>query len=85
MQNIRENDIICEIIPPTPGKPGTTVTGKIIAATDGKPALVPQGRNTRLSDDGKYLLAARNGHVAFSGRNFQVKPVLHLYEKDIAF
>ena len=84
VQNIQENDIICEIIPPTPGKPGTTVTGRIIAATDGKPALVPQGRNTRLSDDGKYLLAARNGHVAFSGRNFQVKPVLHLYEKDIA-
>ena len=84
VRNIEEGDIICEIVPPTKGIQGTTVTGRPIPAPDGQQAKVPQGRNTQISPDGKYLVAGRNGHVAFSGRDFQVKPVLHLYEKDLA-
>ena len=84
VRNIQEGDVICEIIPPTKGTPGTTVTGQPVPAPEGQKAQVPQGRNTRISPDGRYLLAGRNGHVAFSGRDFQVKPVLHLYEKDLA-
>lgn len=84
VRNIQEGNIICDIIPPTKGTPGTTVTGQPIPAPDGQEARVPQGRNTLISPDGRYLVAGRNGHVAFSGRDFQVKPVLHLYEKDLA-
>ena len=44
---------------------------------------MPQGRNTILSEDGRFLLAARDGHVAFNGRNYQVKPVLEI-SKDVS-
>lgn len=80
VQDIREGDVICDIVLPTKGKSGRTVTGKAVAAAEGHPAQVPQGRNTCLSEDGTQLLAQRDGHLYFSGRSFQVKPVLHLYE-----
>lgn len=83
VQEIQENDVICQIIPPGHGAAGSTVTGQILPAADGRAALVPQGRNTRLSEDGKYLVAAIQGHLAFSGRNFHVKPVMHVRESDI--
>lgn len=83
VQEIQENQIICEIVPPTSGTCGMTVTGKHLPANDGKAADIPQGRNTRLSEDGRYLLAAQDGHVVFSGRNFQVKSVLHIHQDDL--
>lgn len=83
VQDIQEGDIICEIVPPAAGTPGNTVTGAFIPAPEGQAAAVPQGRNTRLSDDGRFLLAARSGHVEFSGRDFQVKPVLEIAEGEL--
>lgn len=78
VQDIRQGDVICEILPPTQGCPGNTVTGRLIPAKPGNPAQVPQGRNTVLSEDGRFLLAARDGHVEYTGRSFQVKPVLDI-------
>lgn len=83
VQEIQENQVICEIVPPTAGTPGMSITGTHLPARDGKAAAIPQGRNTRLSEDGRYLVAAQDGHVVFSGRDFQVKSVLHLYEHDL--
>lgn len=83
VQDIQQGDVICEIIPQTKGIPGSTVTGQPVPAPDGQPAVVPQGRNTCLSEDGRYLVAARTGHLRFVGRNFQVNPVLELYERDL--
>lgn len=78
VQDIQKGEVICEIVPPTRGTPGNTVTGRPIPAECGKPAEVPQGRNTVLSEDGRNLVATRAGHVEFSGRVFQVKPVLEI-------
>lgn len=78
VQDIRQGDVICEILPPTQGCPGNTVTGRLIPAKPGNPAQAPQGRNTVLSEDGRFLLAARDGHVEYTGRSFQVKPVLDI-------
>lgn len=83
VQSIQEGDVICEIVPPTAGVPGSTVTGGSIPAPEGQAAVVPQGRNTRLSEDGRFLVAVRSGHVAFSGRDFQVKPVLEIAEGEL--
>lgn len=83
LRRIGEGDILCEIVPPGPGRPGHTVTGEALPAPDGQAAPVPSGRNTRLSPDGRFLVAGCDGHVSFSGRGFQVKPVLHLYEQDL--
>lgn len=83
VQDIQQDDVICEILPHTKGTPGSTVTGQAIPAPAGQPAVIPQGRNTYISEDGRYLLAERTGHLRFSGRNFQVNPVLELYDQDL--
>lgn len=78
IHNVEKDGVICRIIPPTDGIPGKTVQGKEIPAKNGKPATVPKGRNTALSEDGRALVATITGHVEFSGRSFQVKPVLEI-------
>lgn len=78
VNKIQKGDIICEVIPPTRAIAGITVGGTPVPGCDGVKAEVPAGRNTALSEDGKYLLATRDGHVQFSGRNFLVKAVLEI-------
>ncbi|MCI8437897.1 MAG: DUF342 domain-containing protein [Oscillospiraceae bacterium] len=78
VQNVEEGAVICRIILPTEGVPGKTVQGKEIPARNGRPAAVPQGRNTEVSEDGTKLVATRSGHVEFTGRAFMVKPLLDI-------
>jgi len=77
-QNAKKGDVICWIIQPTPCSNGRNVRDQPVPARPGKAPAVPRGRNTELSEDGKSLIASRDGHVEFSGRSFQVKPVLDI-------
>ena len=76
IHSVEKGGVICRIVPPTDGRPGRTVRDQEISAKNGKPASAPKGRNTELSEDGQALVASITGHVEFSGRSFQVKPVL---------
>lgn len=78
VHNVEEGGIICKIFPPTPGKTGRTVQDKEIPARDGRPAAVPMGRHTQVTESGDALVASITGHVEFSGRSFQVKPLLEI-------
>lgn len=78
IHNVKAGEIICRITPPTEGEPGRTVRNREIAARNGKPAVVPKGRNTVLSEDGLTLMAAISGNVEFSGRSFQVSQVMEI-------
>lgn len=78
IHNVEKDGTICRIILPTEGTPGRSVQDKAVPAKDGKPAVVPKGRNTEVSEDGTTLFATIAGHVEFSGRSFQVKPVLDI-------
>lgn len=78
IHNIEKGRPICRIFPPVEGRPGKTVLGKEIPPNPVKPAAVPKGRNTELSEDGRTLIAASPGHVEFTGRSFQVKPVMEV-------
>lgn len=78
IQNAEQGDVICRILPPTPGEAGKTVLGQELSARDGRAATVPKGRNTELSEDGSALLASKTGHVEFNGRTFQIQPVLEI-------
>ena len=69
---------ICHLIKPTEGEPGRTVLDQEIPAKSGKNVPLPQGRNTEISEDGTQLLASIAGSVEFTGRSFQVKPVLEI-------
>lgn len=78
IQNAEVGDTICRVIPPTQGVGGKTVLGQDLPARDGRPAAVPKGRNTGLNDRGDALVALKTGHVEFTGRSFQVKPVMEI-------
>lgn len=78
IHNVEQGGVICHIVPPTNGIPGRTVQGAELPARDGKPVSAPKGRNTELSEDGTALISTIPGHVEFSGRSFQVKPVLDI-------
>lgn len=78
VHNVEAGGEICRIIPPTDGTPGRTVRNEEITPINGWPAKIPQGRNTLISEDRCTLIAATAGHVTFSGKSFQVKPVLNI-------
>lgn len=78
IRNVKEGEEICRLIKPTEGEPGCTVFGQEIPAKSGKPVPLPKGRNTEISEDGLLLLASISGDVEFTGRSFQVKPVLEI-------
>lgn len=80
VQDVQKGEVICDIIPPTPGIEGKTITGNPVPAKDGAKVVIPKGRNTVVSQDGAQLLSTCAGHVEFSGRNFQVKPVLEIFQ-----
>ena len=76
INNVKEGQEICRLIRPTEGEPGRTVLDQEIPAKSGKSVSLPKGRNTEISEDGDALVALADGHVEFTGRGFQVKPVL---------
>ncbi len=78
IHNVEQGGVICQIFPATEGTPGITVQDQPIPIRPGKPVVIPQGRNTEVSEDGQALIASIAGHVEFSGRGFQVKPVLDI-------
>lgn len=78
VQDVKKGAVICQLMPSGEGSPGKTVTGIRVPAKRGRPVNVPKGRNTAVSEDGKYLVATMDGHVEFTGHSFQVKPVLEI-------
>lgn len=78
VQAINEGQTICEIYAPIEGKPGTTVEGKNVDPAPVKPAKVPAGSNTAITEDGTRLVATISGNLEFVGKSFTVKPVLSI-------
>lgn len=78
IHNVAEGEEICHLIKPTDGEPGCTVLNQELPAKSGRSVPLPKGRNTEISEDGTQLLATISGHVEFTGRSFQVKPVLDI-------
>jgi len=78
MQSIKEGDVICDIIAPKPGVAGVRVDGTAAEPAAVKPAIVPNGANTVISEDGTKLLAAKEGHLEFDGSKFCVKVLLDI-------
>ncbi len=78
IRNVKQDQEICRLIEPTEGEPGRTVLDQEIPAKGGRHVPLPKGRNTEISEDGLSLLASIAGHVEYTGRSFQVKPVLDI-------
>lgn len=65
IENCKKGQKLCSLVPPLSGKPGRTVVGGIIPAMDGKPAVLPRGRNVEVSEDGQSLVASIDGQVSY--------------------
>ena len=62
---IHEGDVICDIIPPSPGTSGVDIAGKCHQSRAGQTPHVPQGQNTGVSEDGQHLVALTSGNLIF--------------------
>jgi uncharacterized protein len=65
IESVSQGQKLCMLIPPVPGIAGKTVNGTDIPALDGKPALLPKGRNVTASEDGQIIFANINGQVCY--------------------
>jgi len=66
IENVKVGQVLCTLIPPTPGVKGRKVTGEEIPTVDGKPAVLPKGKNVTISEDGQSIVAAIDGQVQYA-------------------
>lgn len=65
IETVSKGQILCTLVPPLPGIPGTTVTGSIIPAVSGKPASLPRGKNIELTENGHSIVSSIDGQVSY--------------------
>ncbi|MDR0290407.1 MAG: FapA family protein, partial [Treponema sp.] len=75
IQNVTENQLLAKKIAAEQGKPGSSVTGKWINATNGKDINLPVGNNTHVGDEGDTILADINGQALMVSGLVNVEPV----------
>jgi uncharacterized protein (DUF342 family) len=66
IENVSRGQALCALIPPVPGIKGKRVTGEEIPTVDGKPAVLPKGKNVNISEDGQSIVAAIDGQVQYT-------------------
>ena len=76
VRQVMKDDTICEITLPVPGTAGLRVDGTVEEPKPVKPAKIPKGVNTMVTEDGLRLVATMDGHLEFTNQSFQVRPVL---------
>jgi uncharacterized protein (DUF342 family) len=72
---ITAGDLIARRTPPTPGRPGRDVFGKVILPTPGKEYNLPQGTNTRPNGDFTELYADKTGYLFREAKRIAVGEV----------
>lgn len=78
VQAISKDAVICDIHLPVEGSAGLRVDGVPVAPKPVKPATIPVGSNTVLSEDGTKLLSSMDGLLEFRGGLFNVKNLLNI-------
>jgi uncharacterized protein (DUF342 family) len=82
--NVDAGDLIATITLPGFGKPGRTITGKIIPPELGAPVRLIIGQNVRLSDDGLSVFAEDSGRVCVNDDAISVEDVYEI-DGDVGF
>jgi len=75
VQNVVAGQILATKEPATDGEPGRTVTNKLIPPRNGKDVNLLAGRNAKVTEDGKSVVAEINGQVYLMGGKIVVDPV----------
>ncbi len=74
---VKANQKIAQLIPPTRGRPGQDVFGSNIPSSDGHPARLPNGLNTATTPDG-FLISQIDGVLVKTDGLFKVDPLLRI-------
>lgn len=67
INHVTEGDVVAEIIPEDPGKPGMNIMGVKIDQRKVHKKSFKFGRNLKVSDDGLQLITMVTGHVTLEG------------------
>ena len=65
IESVAKGQKLCELVQPVPGVIGKTVFGTDVYPMEGKPAVLPKGRNVSISDDGMAIESNIDGQVRF--------------------
>ncbi len=65
IQSVKEGQVLCSLVPPVKGVEGKTIKGRVVSAVNGKPAVLPRGKNVAISEDGQSLVATTAGEVEY--------------------
>ncbi len=75
---VKPGDVLAEVIPPTPGENGKTLSGKTIQFRPGKPALLKAGEGVEADKDERVFTAVSEGRPACAGGVISVSPRLDI-------
>lgn len=84
IRKIDEGDLIARRVPPTPGKPGMDIFGRVLVPTPGKNIELPRGENTVPSPDHKTLRARCTGYLYRASGNICVGEI-YVVPKDLDY
>lgn len=84
LNNVKEGELLAELVPPTPHTDGLTVFGQPIHAKKGKPAKMKAGPNVRLSEDEQKAFSEIDGCVKMVRNRLAVDKV-HVIRGDVNF
>jgi uncharacterized protein (DUF342 family) len=74
-ESVTEGAPVVVKVPPEQGEDGCTVKGEAIPAKPGLEPKLPAGKNTRVSEDGQCLLAAKSGRIDFINGRVEVSDI----------
>lgn len=78
INNVKTGTVICDIKFPTKGTNGMSISGKPLKAKDGQMPAIPNGENTRLSDDKTQIISNIDGHIIYRNNKFNVSQIYHV-------
>lgn len=65
IQSVKKGQILCSLEPAIMGVNGMTVKGRTLLGVNGKPAVLPRGKNVAISEDKNSLYATIDGEVQY--------------------
>ena len=74
---VKENQTLAIRIPQTKGTPGKNILGEPVAAQNGRPCPMPEGKNTKVVGEHR-LIATVNGQIVDKGSRISVDPRLEI-------
>lgn len=72
IKSVERGQKLCGLIPPVPAKEGMNVRGNPVKGISGKPAVLPRGKNVKVSEDGQYLVSLIDGQLSHEDKQVNV-------------